>query len=127
MMTEVVTAAPALLDVMGDLYFGNMDWAPARQIGERFKKRLPKELQDAEEGEPAPLPPEVQQQMAAMQQQQQLLTQELQAKTEEVERQTAKAQADLQAKQAQIQSAETLKLAEIDSEEKIAGAKLAQE
>jgi len=127
MMTEVVTAAPALLDVMGDLYFGNMDWAAARQIGERFKKRLPKELQDAEPGEPAPLPPEVQQEMAAMQQQHQLLVQELQAKTEEVERQTAKAQADLQAKQAQIQSAKTIKLAEIDSEEKIAAAKLDQE
>jgi hypothetical protein len=53
MMAAAVQANPELLQVIGDLYFGAMDWPKARQIAERLKKMLPPNLQDeGEDGEP---------------------------------------------------------------------------
>lgn len=51
MMTQAVTAHPELLQIIGDLYFGSMDWPKARQIAERLKKFLPPQAQDDENGD----------------------------------------------------------------------------
>lgn len=67
-MIQLVQAYPQVLPVIGDVLVNNMDWPGARQIAQRLKRLVPPEAQDPEEGR-AEIPPEVQQQMAALQQQ----------------------------------------------------------
>lgn len=71
MMTQAVQANPNLMAVIGDLYFGSMDWPKAKAIAERLKRTLPPNLQD----ENADIPPQAQAMIAGLQQQ----AQELQA------------------------------------------------
>jgi methionyl-tRNA synthetase len=45
-MLEMVTANPALMQVIGDLLVMNFDWPMAKEVAERLKKMLPPQLQD---------------------------------------------------------------------------------
>lgn len=106
-MTQMVSAKPELIQVMGDIMFRNMDVPGADEIAKRLKKLLPPQLQESTETED--LPPEVSQaieqaRMAMEQQKQALLlaSQELEKlKTEanaEIQKaKDAKAQLDRQA------------------------------
>ena len=76
-MLQLVQADPQIIAIIGDLMVSEMDWPNARQISERLKKMLPPQLQENPEGGP-PIPPQVQQQMAAAQQQIQVITAEYQ-------------------------------------------------
>ena len=53
MMTSVLQTSPNLLPMIGDIFFRNSDLAGADQLAERFKKMLPPQLQDQDEGDPA--------------------------------------------------------------------------
>lgn len=54
MMTQVLQGNPDLLPMIGDIFFKNSDLAGADQLAERFKKMLPPNLQDDEDGQPIP-------------------------------------------------------------------------
>jgi hypothetical protein len=55
MMTQAIQAHPELLNIIGDLYFGSMDWAKARQIADRLKKVIPQAQDDDQGDDPAVL------------------------------------------------------------------------
>lgn len=57
-MTALIQAAPKILDVGGDIYFKNQDWAGAQELGARWKKTMPPGLVEPEEGEQPPPPPQ---------------------------------------------------------------------
>jgi hypothetical protein len=69
-MVELIRNFPAIMEIAGDLVLKSLDVPYAMELSERFKKRLPPEMQDG--GQKQEVPPEV---MAKMQQ----LSQELQA------------------------------------------------
>lgn len=62
-MTQMVQAYPALMQIAGDILVKNMDWPQAQEVAERFKKTLPPALQDNEEGD---VPPQAKAQMDQM-------------------------------------------------------------
>jgi len=105
-MAELFKANPALFQVVGDLFFENMDLPNAKQIAERLKKMLPPQLQDQENG---PTPEQAQAQLAQLGQQFQMLQQAFQ-----------QAQQVIETKQIEAQSKEKIAGAEIQSKEKIA-------
>jgi len=63
-MIELVRAQPALAQIAGDLIAENLDFPNAPELAKRLKKMLPPQLQEGENGQPAGLPPEIQQQIA---------------------------------------------------------------
>jgi hypothetical protein len=104
-MTQIIQAAPQLMQVAGDLLVGNMDWPGADQLAERLKKTLPPQLQD--EPSMKNVPPEVQTQMQQMQMMIQQLQQQLQAAGQQLQQQQQELeskQADLQVKMAGVQA-----------------------
>jgi hypothetical protein len=100
-MGQVIQSAPDLLPMFGDIYFKNSDMAGADEIAERFKKMLPPNLQEPEEGK-QPVPPEVQQAMGQMQQQIMELSQELNAADEQLKTQGVQAQSKENIEQAKL-------------------------
>ncbi len=119
MMTQAISANPQLLQLIGDLYFENVDTPGAKKIAERLKKVLPKELQDEQEGKPT-IPPQVQQQMAAAQQQVQQLTQQLQQAQMLIETEAQKLASQGQIKAMEIQSKERMEAAKLAADQQIA-------
>jgi hypothetical protein len=57
-LMTIVQGAPQVLNVIGDLMFGSMDWDGSQELAERFKKLLPPELQEEDPNNPN-LPPQV--------------------------------------------------------------------
>ena len=116
MMTQVITAAPQLLEVMGDLYFNNMDWPEARQIGERLKKALPPQFKDPEEGGPPPIPPEVQAEMAQMKEVIGQLMQEKETESAKLASESQRKGAELDAKVqiAQLEAQTKIQIAQME-------------
>lgn len=53
MMQGIVQGNPQLLQVIGDIMFRNSDVAGADELADRFKKMLPPNLQDNDQGDPA--------------------------------------------------------------------------
>jgi hypothetical protein len=108
MMGQVIQANPQILPMIGDIFFRNSDLAGADQLAERFKKMLPPNLQDEEEGQ-QPIPPQVQAQMQQMQQQMQQLNAYAQQKEQEVQ----DAKHDLPMRHAELQSKHEIEMARI--------------
>jgi hypothetical protein len=85
LLGEALAANPALMGVMGDLYFKNLDVAGAEAIAARVRKTIPKELiadEEVEKGE-QPIDPEKEmmaQQLEQMNAQMQQMGAELQSK-----------------------------------------------
>ena len=75
MMTQAIQGHPEILQYIGDLYFGSMDWPQARQIAERLKKMLPKPLQEDGEMDPNVLKAELGQAQQQLEECKQLLQQ----------------------------------------------------
>lgn len=69
LMTNAIQAAPALMERIGDLYFGSFNGQAARRISKRLEKTLPPDLRDDEDGSGQPtIPPQVKQEMDKAQQ-----------------------------------------------------------
>jgi hypothetical protein len=100
-MQELFKANPSLFQIVGDLFFENMDVPNAQQVAERLKKTLPPGLND-DPGMAA------QAQVGQLQQQMQLMQQALQ-----------QAQQEIATKKAELDSKERIAAAEIESKEKI--------
>ena len=106
-MGELIQSNPALAQVIGDLWVGNMDSPWAQEAAKRLKKTVPPNLLDEGDGGEPQVPPEVQQQMEQMGQQMEQMAAALEdaqkslaAKKDQMAAQTAigatKAQADVQ-------------------------------
>jgi hypothetical protein len=119
MMTQAISANPSLLPLIGDLYFENVDTPGAKKIAERLKKVLPKELQDEQDGK-QPIPPQVQQQMAAAEQQIKQMGEQLQQAKMLIETEAQKLAAQGQIKAMEIQSRERMEQAKIAAELQLA-------
>ena len=104
MMGQMFQGNPALLQVMGDLFFRNQDWPGADEIADRMKLMLPPQIQQAEKDEQG-LPPQVKQAMQqaqqAIQQRDQALQQVLQ-KLQEVTAEHKAMQSDMMAKREEL-------------------------
>lgn len=83
-MMGVITAAPELMNIFGDLVIKNMDWPGAQEIAERMKKMLPPQLQEGEDGE-QPIPPAAQQKMEQYGQMIEALTKQLNQAKEQLQ------------------------------------------
>ncbi len=117
-MTQILQAAPELLKIIGDLYFGNMDWPEARQIAERLKKLLPPELQEDKPGRPGQGPGSPDPKMVqALVLQHEQLTQEVNRLAQERDAKTLELQAEMKTAQAKAQSAEAV--AQLEAETKV--------
>lgn len=63
----LIQAAPNVLNIVGDLLVGNMDWNNAPEIAKRLKRMLPPELQDDDaQGSPEQQLAQTQAQLAAL-------------------------------------------------------------
>lgn len=56
-LAQIISAAPGLMNVIGDLYFENMDFPGAKQLAERMKKTLPPQLTGDGQEQPPPQDP----------------------------------------------------------------------
>jgi hypothetical protein len=104
-MAQIFQGNPQLWQIVGDLFFENMDLPNARQIAERLKKMLPPQLQ---EGAGKDLPPAAQAQIQAMSQQ-----------IEQMGAALMEAQKAIEAKQLELASKEKIAAAEMEHKEKI--------
>ncbi len=115
LMGEILKANPNLLNVIGDLYFKNLDIAGAEAIAERVKKTIPPQLIEGEKGEETDI--EKQQMRAVIQELQaqlQQATQILQEKENNsaLEVVNKKTEIEIKNKELQLKQAEILLKAE---------------
>lgn len=59
-LSNILAANPAMMNVIGDLYFENQDFPGAKEIAARLKKMLPPQLADGGEQQPDPVSEAVQ-------------------------------------------------------------------
>lgn len=118
-MVQLTQSYPALMQIAGDVMVKNMDWPDAKEVAERLKKTLPKELQEPEyvtlpnghrvlKGE-QPLPPQVQQ----MIQQGKQMIEQLADKVEELNK-------VIETKQVEVESKERIEFAKLQVQLQIA-------
>lgn len=115
-MLEFTKAMPNQAMLVTDLIAKNMDWPGAQDFADRFKIGLPPEVKASiqeKDGGPAPLPPEVQAQMAQMQQQMQAMGQQLEV-----------AHQAISTKQMELESKERIEYAKLEANLRIELAKL---
>jgi len=105
-LTAFVNAYPALMQVAGDLIFENADTPGAAQIAKRLKNSLPPGIDDDE----PQLPPEVVEQL-----------QQLQTALQQVQGELDKKTRIIEGKVVESTNAHDMKMAEIASEERLAG------
>jgi hypothetical protein len=106
-MGQIFQGNPGLFQIVGDLYFENLDIPNAKQIAQRLKKTLPPNLQD--QPDQKDIPPAVQGQMAQMAQQIEQMGAALQ-----------EAQQAVEGKQLELESKERIAAAELASKVQIA-------
>lgn len=136
-LSEIFKSAPALIQILGDLYMKNLDVPFSAEAAERLKAMLPPQVaQVANKGQDdLKIPPQIVAQLQMLQQQLQegkAIVQGLAAEKEQLEKALADKQGEIAAKMAGVQAGikeETIKsladinIAEINAEsrEKIAG------
>ncbi len=86
MMSEVVTAHPELMMVVGDIFFKNSDTAGADQMSDRFKRFIQLKNPGIIEDENEPIPPQAQAKIAQSQQQLQMMHAYAQQQEQEVQK-----------------------------------------
>lgn len=127
-VAELVASNPALMNVLGDLFFANMDGPGSKEMAERMKVVLAPPvqqlLQSKQQGTQA-IPPEVQGQIAQMQQQIQQMGAALQQAQSGVQAEQIKAQTQLQIEREKM--AASLQIEQIKAQVDIAKAKLEAE
>ena len=112
MMGNLSKSVPQMVPLYADIWVNNMDIPGGKEIAERFKKMLPPQLQQGENGQLPPGDPQAQAQIQQLQMQLQQASQLADAN-----------QAKLQIAQMQIESSEKIKAAEIASKQAIEQAK----
>jgi len=110
LVANALQTNPALMQVIGDLFFKTLDSPIAERISQRMAKALPPELRDGEEGKPPAIPPQLQQQMQQAQSLIDSLTQRVNELTDEKLAHTQDNETKIEI--AKIQSQTTLAVAE---------------
>lgn len=100
-LNQLFQAQPQLMQVFGDIYFKNSDFAGAEAMASRAEKLLPQNLKEVEGQDPALT--QVQQQLAAATQEVQQLQLQLQSKDAETKADITKAQASVETSQINLQ------------------------
>lgn len=120
----LLTEAPALLPVIGDIWVGNLDIPDAAEMKKRMAKwreSVMPGLGDSEEGQP-PTIDQLQAQLQAMQAQGQQMQQQLQMAMKEIETEQAKQKSQIL--QAQLDAQTTIQKAQLDSNTRLQIARL---
>ena len=114
-MAQVLQSSPALMPIIGDLFFKYRDFPGHEEIAERLKKMLPPNLQagdDEEGGAPSPEVLAAQQQVQQVQQQAgqmiEQLTQQLQQMQQQMQQQAQAMEADQSMQQMKLQADQSL-------------------
>lgn len=107
----LIQAAPEIMNLVGDLLVGNMDWNNAPEIAKRLKKMLPPQLQDDQDQSPEAQLQSAQSKLQALMQQHDALTQALQQANEVIN--TKKVESDAK-----------IAIAKLDQETKVAVAEI---
>lgn len=97
--TQIIQAAPELMQVMGDILFGNMDAPGSDKIADRLKALLPPEIQQLEQSKEQNIDPQTQQAM-----------QQVEAAAQEIEmkgQQLAEIEEKMQQKSQELDSTES--------------------
>ena len=125
---------PNMVAAIAPTYIEGMDFPQAQEIADIARKTLPPELQPQPEGQGAPIPPQIQAQMAQMQQQGQQAQQQMQQMGGELQQlksgaalEQAKLQAQMQQTQMKIASDQQIALAKIMADKEIMQMKLEAE
>ena len=121
-MMGVITAAPELMNIFGDLVIKNMDWPGAQEIAERMKKMLPPQLQEGEDGE-QPIPPQVQQKMEQYGQMIEELTKQLNQAKEQLATKSLELESRERIEEGKAQLELRITQLKLDSQEAIAALK----
>lgn len=121
--TQIVQAAPQLMEVMGDILFANMDTPGAEEISKRLKMLLPPAIQQMEQAEEAIDDPAIIQAMQQIERQRQELEQrgmQIMAYEQEVKALANDANADkakLDAARTELQAEKRVFMADVKSQE----------
>lgn len=119
---EIVAAAPALMNVIGDLFFKYMDGPGHTEMAERMKAMLDPRviavIDAKKQGQEAPSPKEQQ-----LQQQLQQVTQQAQQMQQMLQTEQAKEQAETQRSQAETAAKVAIEQAKIQSDQALADIK----
>lgn len=99
-----------------DLIVRNMDIPQAKELADRFKKMLPPQLQDGDEGDPAVQLQKANAQLQQMGQQHQLLVQHLQEATQIINTKQVEQQGKLETVKLQEASAQTIEKMKLDAQ-----------
>lgn len=119
MLTGFIQAYPEAFPLIGHLVMKMMDFPGHEAAYEILKKAVPPQFQEPDPNGPAPVPPEVQQQMMQLQQQIQMLTEELQKVKPIAEGKMLEAQTRSTIADKEIAAKEQLERQEIASKERI--------
>lgn len=117
-LADIGARNPQIYQIAGDILFKNMDFPGAQALAERFKKTVPKELLEPEEGEEKIDPEKMQMQQAIQQMQQQLLAMQQQMQVKDVEAEMQKAQGDLKNQAANLKAQEQIATLKIENQQK---------
>lgn len=85
---QLIQTAPQIAGAVMDLLVRNMDWPGAQEIADRLKKMLPPPLQEDDQADQQPLPPQVAAQIQQSGQMIEALTAQINKLTDLVERKT---------------------------------------
>lgn len=110
-LSETIQRIPDLMQVMGDLYFKNADFAGAPAMEERMKKIMDPKLLDENADDPEKM--QLQQQLQAAMAQLQALQQEMQSKQQEVEIKAQTEMAKIEAEREKTRIEAEIKVAEL--------------
>ncbi len=124
-LNAFVQAYPNAFPILGDLIVKNLDWPGSRAAAKRLHKMVPPQFLDPEDdGAPAPLPPQVQQEMAQTKQALQLAMQKLQEQEGIIKGKKLEVAGSLEEKKLDIASREKLAVIAAAAQLGIAGSKL---
>jgi hypothetical protein len=118
-MVQVLNGNPTLMPVIGDIFFGAMDWPGAKGIAKRLARGVPPQFRDPDPGQQE-VPPQAQQQLQQQGQQIQQLTQELQQLQLEKQTKAQELAAKGQQAAAEIQSRERIAQQQMETQRQIA-------
>lgn len=117
-MLELAKSTPALMTVAPDLVMKSLDFPGADALANRFKKTLAPGL--ADDKDKAPVPPEVQAQIAQMSQMLEAMTEQLNAANDEREQKKLELESKERIEFKKLEVAVELKMAEMGSKESLA-------
>jgi hypothetical protein len=112
--TQIIQAAPELMQVTGDILFSNMDTPGADKISERLKALLPPEIQQLEQSKEQNIDPQTQQAMMQVE----AAAQEIEMKGQqlaEIEQQMQEKAQDITASETEVNSA----IKDLESQKKV--------